>query len=375
VRSDGSVRRIPALDGLRAVSIALVLLAHLAGTRHFLALSALSRFGDIGNLGVSVFFVISGYLITTLLLRDHTTNGRIDLLGFYRRRACRILPAAGVYLLVLAVAAVTTGSSLLSSSDWLHALTFTMNYHLDRAWCVGHLWSLSVEEQFYLLWPAAMRVLGPRRSLKLAGSAIAVAPVWRVCVWLLWPQARDGIGETFPTVMDGIAIGCVLAGSANWLTRRVRYQRFLVSPLFLVTPLLVLLCNAFDHYPSFYFTFGMTARNVAIAAIVHWAILRANHVAAAVLDAPGLKYLGRMSYSLYLWQQPFLDRHGTLLLATFPANIAAALGCALLSNTFVECPTHPEPDLRRRPGLRVPVPRRRGEWHHRPTLFRPGAVK
>ena len=171
MRCEGSVRRIPALDGLRAASIALVLLAYLSGTRHFLAMSVLSRCGDIGNLGVSVFFVISGYLITTLLLRDHATNGQIDLLGFDRCRAWRILPAAGTYLLVLAVAAVTTGSSHLSSADWLHALTFTMNYHHDRAWSVGHLWSLSVEEQFYCWWPAAMRVLGSRRSLKLAGLA------------------------------------------------------------------------------------------------------------------------------------------------------------------------------------------------------------
>jgi len=338
VPSDGSVRRIPALDGLRAASLVLVLLAHLTGTRHFLALSALSRFGDIGNLGVSVFFVISGYLITTLLLREHATSGRIDLVGFYERRAWRILPAAGAYLLAHAVFAVTTGSSQFSLSDWLHALTFTMNYHQDRAWSVGHLWSLSVEEQFYFWWPAAMLALGPRRSLKLAGLAIAGAPVWRVCVWLMWPQARDGIGETFPTVMDSIAIGCVLAGSAGWLAGCAWYRRFLVSRLFVVTLLVVLLCNAFDRHPSFYLTFGMTARNVAVAVIVHWATLRANHVGAVLLDSPGLRYVGRMSYSLYLWQQPFLNRHRTVLLAAFPVNIAAAFGCAWLSYTFIEIP-------------------------------------
>src|SRR5262249_15684042 len=154
---------------------------------------------------------------------------------------------------------------------------------------VGHLWSLSVEEQFYFLWPAAMLVLGPRRSLKLAGSAIAVAPMCRVCVWLLWPEARGGIGGTVPTVMDAIAIGCGLAGTASWLALQGWYRRFLVSPLFLVTPLVIVLCTAFDRHPSFYLTFGMTARNVAIAAIVHWAILRANHVAAVLLDSPGVR--------------------------------------------------------------------------------------
>jgi peptidoglycan/LPS O-acetylase OafA/YrhL len=336
--SDGSVGRIPALDGLRATSIALVVLAHLAGTRHFLALSALSAFGDIGNLGVSVFFVISGYLISALLLKEHGRSQRIDLAAFYGRRAWRILPAAGLYLLIVAVVAATTDGSHVSSSDWLHALTFTMNYHQERAWSVGHLWSLSVEEQFYLWWPAAMVVLGTRRSLWLAGSAIALAPVCRVCVWFLWPAARNGIGETFPTVMDSIAVGCVLAGSENWLAARAWYRRFLVSPLFVMMPFVVVLCNAFDRHPSFYLTFGMTARNIGIAAILHWAIRRSSRVASVLLDSAGLRYGGRMSYSLYLWQQPFLNRHTTALLATFPVNIAAAVGCALVSYTCIEAP-------------------------------------
>jgi len=333
-----AARRIPALDGLRATAIALVVLGHLAGTRHFLMLSSLAILGDLGNLGVCVFFVISGFLITRLLLAEQARQLRIDLAAFYGRRACRILPAAGLYLLALAVLEPAIVGRHPSSSDWLHALTFTVNYHQQRQWCVGHLWSLSVEEQFYLLWPAAIAVLGRTRSLWLAGSAIGVAPLWRISIWVLWPEARDGIGETFPTVMDAIAMGCVLAGSASWLAERGWYRRFLASRLFVVAPIVVVLCNAFGRYPSFYLPLGMTARNIGIAAIVHWSTLQSNRTAASVLDSPPLTFVGRISYSLYLWQQPFLDRHRATLLTAFPLNIACAFVCALVSFNFIETP-------------------------------------
>jgi peptidoglycan/LPS O-acetylase OafA/YrhL len=323
-------RRIPALDGLRGVSITLVLLGHLAGTRHFLMLSSFAMFGDLGNLGVCVFFVISGFLITTLLNDEQVTERRIDLAAFYRRRAYRILPAAGLYLLALAVLAATTAGDRLSWPDWLHALTFTTNYHQHRAWNVGHLWSLSVEEQFYLLWPATIALLGRRHSLRLAAGAVALAPLCRVCAWLLWPDARDGIGETFPTVMDAIAVGCVLAGSASWLGERASYRRFLASRLFVAVPCVVLVCNAFDRSPSFFLPVGMTVRCIGIAAIVHWSVLRTNKVVTSVLDSPPLRFVGRISYSLYLWQQPFLNRHRAELFAAFPVNITCVCLCTVI---------------------------------------------
>lgn len=333
-RSTG--HRIPALDGLRAVSIGLVLLGHLVGTRHFL--TSFTALGDIGNLGVCVFFVISGFLITTLLLDEQARNLRLDLAAFYGRRVCRIIPAATLYLLVIAILASTIPAVHPSSSDWLHALTFTMNYHQNRVWCVGHLWSLAVEEQFYLLWPVVLVLFGRNRSLWLAGSAIAIAPLWRTLVWVLWPDARAGIGETFPTVMDAIAVGCVLAGSASWLAERVWYRRLLASGLFATAPAIVLLCNAFDRYPSFYLPIGMTVRNVGIAATVHWSILQSNRRVATALDSRSVAFAGRISYSLYLWQQLFIDRHRAALLVSFPVNLTCAVACALLSYTFIECP-------------------------------------
>jgi peptidoglycan/LPS O-acetylase OafA/YrhL len=139
--------RIPSLDGLRAISIGMVIFAHLSGTRFFPSFVAGRR--DLGNIGVRVFFVISGFLITTLLLQELAAKGRISLPLFYLRRSLRIFPCAYTYI---SIAALLTwaGFLRLRTTDLVHAATYTVNYEVVRPWHTIHLWSLSVEEQFYL---------------------------------------------------------------------------------------------------------------------------------------------------------------------------------------------------------------------------------
>jgi len=137
----GSQRAIPGLDGLRAISIVFVLLAHLSGTRHFPNSRWLM---GLGELGVRVFFVISGYLITTILLEELGRKGTISLPRFYFRRAMRLFPAA--YFLITVIAAIAALSLLrVDRRDILFAVTYTMNYNDARGWELGHLWSLAVE--------------------------------------------------------------------------------------------------------------------------------------------------------------------------------------------------------------------------------------
>src|SRR5262249_32815436 len=97
-------------------------------------------------------------------------------------------------------------------------------------------------------------------------------------------------------------------------------------------------CNALGRYPSFYLPVGMTLRNLGIAMIVQAAILRSSRVVASALDSAGARGLGRVSYSLYLWQQPLLNRHHLALLTAFPVNLASAFLCAVLSFRCVESP-------------------------------------
>ena len=169
--------RIPSLDGLRAISIALVLFAHTSGTAFFPSFVFLRR--HLGNFGVRVFFVISGYLITTLLLKELDKTGRISLKLFYIRRVFRIFPAAYFYLAVAAVL-LAFGLVELEWNDIVFGFTYTTNYDPVRPWHTIHLWSLSVEEQFYLIWPATLAFLGRRRAMVAAAAMIAVAPLLRI---------------------------------------------------------------------------------------------------------------------------------------------------------------------------------------------------
>ena len=157
-----------------------------AATRPLRAISYIA--GHLGGTGVALFFAISGYLITTLLLEERDQAGRISLLGFYVRRGFRILPPAYLFLVVLA---------MLGGAGWLaealrpgelaSAAFFYSNYWADRSWYTAHFWSLSMEEHFYLLWPALLAVLGNRRALLAAGILVAATLLWRPWSLLLMP--------------------------------------------------------------------------------------------------------------------------------------------------------------------------------------------
>ena len=150
-------KRIVSLDGLRAFSILLVCVGHIAGTVG--APDILLPFHNLGNFGVKIFFVISGFLITYLLLCEHEKTGHINLKQFYIRRTCRLFPAFYVFILCMALAHYI-GWIELWPGDLIHAATYTMNYHHERSWWLNHAWSLAVEEQFYLLWPFILLCVG-----------------------------------------------------------------------------------------------------------------------------------------------------------------------------------------------------------------------
>ena len=171
--------RIPSLDGLRAISIRMVLAAHVAGSIPALENRPLLIYTIFnGNRGVSVFFVISGFLITSLLLKEEPLTGKISIRDFYIRRVFRILPPFWAFLVVVGVL-WKSGTIETSWANLGIAFTFLRDY-ISGDWWTGHSWSLSVEEQFYLLWPAVLVFIGRRRSLSIASGLIVVAPAIRV---------------------------------------------------------------------------------------------------------------------------------------------------------------------------------------------------
>jgi len=343
----GVAHRIPSLDGLRAVSIALVVCGHLAGAGLPLF------FGRGANLGVTVFFVISGYLITGLLIVEHQRTGRISLRRFYARRTLRIFPA--FYVFVAAVVVLKgLGFVTLAPGDLLAALTYSMNYHYQRAWALGHVWSLAVEEQFYLLWPAALALLGLSRGVKAALVVMAIGPIARTVFYAFVPETRVGLDQMFPTVADTLATGCLLALAQKRLSASAAYRRFLLSPSFVVVPVGLLTAVALSGHPRFDGLLGQSLRNIAIALILDRAVRFPGGALGAFLNAPPVAFVGTTSYSLYLWQQPFVNRHASLWMNHPPQSVILAFAAAFASYRLVERPVLAWRDRARREPQRVP---------------------
>ncbi|MFL6228070.1 MAG: acyltransferase family protein, partial [Pyrinomonadaceae bacterium] len=297
----GEPQRIASLDGLRAISICLVLLSHLGGTRGFVIPERFTNFFELGHLGVRVFFVISGFLITNLLLNELAKKDSINLKKFYFRRTFRIFPP--YYVLLLTVFLLQVGGLVaLAPHDLIHAATYTSNYYPERSWYVGHTWSLSVEEQFYLLWPAILVFAGRRRGLWGAAAFVLVSPLLRLVIYH-FTGSRYAIGHTFETVADSIAVGCVLAGVRAWLQRQQAYLRLLASRWFFLIPLAVISASALYDRPRLYIFFGFTIMNVGIALCVDRCVTRGSSDSVGrLLNSRPLVFVGVMSYSIYLWQ-------------------------------------------------------------------------
>jgi peptidoglycan/LPS O-acetylase OafA/YrhL len=347
-------QRLPSLDGLRAVSIAFVVIGHLAETRG--APAFLAPLSHLGNLGVKVFFVISGFLITTLLLKEYQKTQRISLRGFFARRTVRIFPAFFAYVGVI-VLLQALGYFTLRDYDLIHAVTYTMNYHNDRAWQLNHLWSLAVEEQFYLLWPLLLCVLGVRRALTCAAIAVAFAPVCRVVMWYQLDASPTAMTRQFQAVADALATGCLLAGYYNYLGTKRRYTALLASRWFLLVPGLILALGfgTAGHSRGLFYTVGQSLCNLAIVLCVDRFVRFPGTLTGRLLNTRLLVYVGVLSYSLYLWQQLFLNPMDEVSSYTaFPQNIVFAVLAALGSYYLVE-----RPFLKRRRGARhtEPAPR------------------
>jgi peptidoglycan/LPS O-acetylase OafA/YrhL len=334
--------RIPSLDGLRAVSIGAVILGHVAETNGFpLSIPGLEHFG---NMGVKVFFVISGFLITTLLLNEQASHGRISLSKFYARRTIRIFPAFYAYIAAMLLAEMAH-LIVLPHGDLLHAVTYTMNFHRElgleaqhRGWYLNHLWSLSVEEQFYLLWPATLAICTRRRGLQIAGATIVVAPFIRLWMWVHGAHVSE-LTRQFQAVADVLATGCVLAGMHEWLGRQRRYMALLSSPLFFLVPG-VLLGVSFASYfvrPMVFYVVGQSVANVAIAIAIDRCVrMGASGIVGRILNWRPVVFVGVLSYSLYLWQEPFLNPMASLWPHTFPQNILLVIVASLASYYLVE---------------------------------------
>jgi peptidoglycan/LPS O-acetylase OafA/YrhL len=330
--------RIPGLDGLRAISIALVIAGHLRSsvTSPPIVQAMLDetwRF-DPSNLGVRMFFVISGFLITGLLLRERDEgSGRIDLARFYLRRARRIMPAFYAFLLAM-VALSVPGLVVLPVASVVRAATYTSDY-LQVVWVVGHTWSLAVEEQFYLIWPLLLAFLSKRTAFACATATLVVSPLARTAAAFgHWPW---DVHYSFEGVADALATGCLLAGLRSRLDVCAPYLRMLRSQVCGLWPLAAVALATLNVVgPRLLASaVGVTLLNLTMAV----GIDRSTRLPAVglgrLLNLPVVVMCGMLSYSLYLWQQPILEKGSAIL---FPWNLIAIGMLATASFVIIERP-------------------------------------
>jgi peptidoglycan/LPS O-acetylase OafA/YrhL len=286
--------------------------------------------------------VISGFLITLLLLREQQRAGAISLPRFYLRRGMRIFPAYFVYLAIIGGFAAF-GVIDVSAKSLVAAATYTTNIFWGHDWCLVHTWSLCVEEHFYFIWPLALVLWGRRRAWQLAAVCVLLTPVIRGVLHVAFRDQVQLLYFTF-TRMDAIAAGCCLAFCASSPTARsymalTRWQAgwlgFGSIALLVANERLTQNHSSTMRILGYYSTFAAgTVSAVAVAALVWVCITNPDSIPGKFLNSKPVAYIGTLSYSLYLYQQPFFNRYESGWAHDFPAN-ALLLGAAALGSYYL----------------------------------------
>lgn len=352
--------RLAGLDGIRAISILLVLAFHCSETIGFPSLGPLDIFVRNGGFGVEMFFVLSGFLITTLLLKEEQRYGSVSIVSFYARRALRILPPALFYLLVMLLLgfAGLTGVTL---EEFAKAASFARNY-LPGTWETGHFWSLAVEEQFYFVWPFLLILIPGSARVPFSITGVLAAPFWRYAN-LKWQWVDNPF--RFDLHYDAMLLGCLLA----FLRADPKALIFLRKPVLQSWLVPVGVVVAFvglhqPHLPGVLFTFRQTLLIVSVGLFINYGVDVTGSLVGRILNSRPVVWCGTLSYSLYLWQQLFCWRHAVhpeiapaLGIQQFPLNLFMSVGMAVVSFYAVEKPFN----TLRKQLPRIEWPRRRPE--------------
>lgn len=291
--------RVKVIDGWRAVAASLVVLAHAAGYR-FRFTDDPSRIekgirlmlAPLAEVGVQLFFVISGYIITTLLLREREKRGSVSIAAFYVRRVTRIMPPLLVYYAAV-IALTAIGQISLTPSSLLSSATFTCNTGVvDCEWWVAHTWSLAVEEQFYIVWPLLFGLVAAHLQVRLLAGVVAACIV-------------GALIQEPPFHGNFTSFGCIAAGALYASSPTLRRGCLKTAATLPWLALVVLLLFSYRNPAA-----AVTAAFMPI--VVVYVIFAGSALGWVrwILESAPLQWIGLGSYSLYLWQQLFLARPG-----------------------------------------------------------------
>ena len=346
-----TLSRIPSLDGLRALSIFLVISLHTLqrfSITHHVNIVWYAVFN--GGYGVFIFFEISGFLITSLLLQEHHKRGSVSLPGFYLRRAFRILPPLYLYIGFVVLLGVM-GKVAMNRLDILSGVFFFHNFPSGlHMWPLEHLWSISVEEQFYVWWPFllvfCLRIPGVRGLYAASVVPVVilmVGPFLRVLTSLHRnnPVMHD-IGKLLN--LDFLMFGCLVALLQHTPRFEAVYRR--VTRIWWLPMVGLLVCSCisarFENY--FNLTIGFTIIGFIMAMLLLWSTRNPETAVGRILNWGPIAKIGVLSYSIYLWQTLFLHEGNEPVfgaigwLGRFPFNWLGILLAGAFSYYVVERP-------------------------------------
>ena len=326
--------RRPVLDGVRGLSVLLVVLGHSLG----------SDAGGPATAGVTTFFVLSGFLITRLLVEEQRSTGSIDLRRFYARRAWRLYPAL---LVLLSFCGFLAWTGAMAWAPIVVAATYTT----DLAPIVGigtgllgHTWSLALEEQFYLLWPPLLLHVLRRRAALIAVALVAGGSA--LLRTLLVHDHASALVHGFrpDTRVDAILVGCLLALSME----RLMWRRWLPRAAAVAAVGYAGLCTVTTWRGA---SVAILAMATMSALVVAWAASTPGGWSAAVLRHPFLRWTGRISYGMYLWQTPVVASAREL--SPTPRLLVALVGSYVLAAISWYAVERPILRLTRKPSLKT----------------------
>lgn len=291
------------LDFLRFIAVFLVLAQHWLLQGFFL---------DIGKIGVTVFFVLSGFLITGILLKskqdieDKKLSVKKAIANFYVRRSLRIFP---IYFLLIGFLFVMNYEIVTSNFIWFLTYTSNIKTFIDQNWMasLGPLWTLAVEEQFYFIWPALIFFVQKKNTKKLLIICMLIGPLFRLCAMLLAIKFFDNVNlyvssiTLMPSNIDLFAIGGVLAYN-------IRYKENIVSiprRFILLFSFLLFIPVIYFKGSIFYHIFFVWIIAIWSFFIISYLIKENNVVSNSIFQFKPFSFLGKISYGLYLYHGPF----------------------------------------------------------------------
>ncbi len=365
-RADGARRFRPDIEGLRAVAVGLVLVFHAYGTPF-----------TGGFVGVDVFFVISGFLITEILMREHSTTGRVSILAFYGRRARRILPASTLVVVTTVVAAYCflgflTGNDVAVAAKWTAVFAANIHFGLVGTDYFGsqlppspllHMWSLGVEEQFYLVWPGLFLTSAfiSRRTHRHALAALLIAIIAASFTWSLVHNGSDAVWAYFSPFTRAYELGLgaltAVVGPAINQKLKPRWTAEVLASCGLVCIAgSALLLNSSTPHPGAVLAWPVVGAALLIAA----GCTDTRTVVERCLSLRPMQWLGARSYSLYLWHWPILAIAAQYLVSSMSGwqttgLLLLTILVSTLSYRLVEHPVRRARSLIARPGLSLAV--------------------